>query len=109
MIEHVVSVSKNKTRRATRDRDPYQAREAKKYANPIPSREFILSLMEDHGAPLRFDDLAEALKLADPQQLDALSRRMNAMARDGQVAVSYTHLTLPTNIIRCRSRWSPYH
>ena len=24
-------------------------------------------------------------------------------------AVSYTHLTLPTNIIRCRSRWSPYH
>ncbi len=85
LIEHVVSVSKNKTRRAARDHDPYQAREAKKYANPIPSREFILSLMEDHGAPLRFDDLAEALKLADPQQLDALSRRMNAMARDGQV------------------------
>ena len=23
--------------------------------------------------------------------------------------VSYTHLTLPTNISRCRSRWSPYH
>ena len=23
--------------------------------------------------------------------------------------VSYTHLTLPTMIIRCRSRWSPYH
>ena len=25
------------------------------------------------------------------------------------VAVSYTHLTLPTMIIRCISRWSPYH
>ena len=25
------------------------------------------------------------------------------------VAVSYTHLTLPTTGIRCRSRWSPYH
>ena len=24
-------------------------------------------------------------------------------------AVSYTHLTLPTMIIRCRSRWSPDH
>ena len=24
-------------------------------------------------------------------------------------AVSYTHLTLPTNFKRCRSRWSPYH
>ena len=26
-----------------------------------------------------------------------------------QVAVSYTHLTLPTSSERCRSRWSPYH
>ena len=25
------------------------------------------------------------------------------------VAVSYTHLTLPTNHDMCRSRWSPYH
>ena len=24
-------------------------------------------------------------------------------------AVSYTHLTLPTRSIKCRSRWSPYH
>ena len=23
--------------------------------------------------------------------------------------VSYTHLTLPTITVRCRSRWSPYH
>ena len=23
--------------------------------------------------------------------------------------VSYTHLTLPTNVQQCRSRWSPYH
>ena len=24
-------------------------------------------------------------------------------------AVSYTHLTLPTKFLECRSRWSPYH
>ena len=24
-------------------------------------------------------------------------------------AVSYTHLTLPTIVRECRSRWSPYH
>ena len=24
-------------------------------------------------------------------------------------SVSYTHLTLPTMRLRCRSRWSPYH
>ena len=23
--------------------------------------------------------------------------------------VSYTHLTLPTTLALCRSRWSPYH
>ena len=26
-----------------------------------------------------------------------------------QGAVSYTHLTLPTKPMMCRSRWSPYH
>ena len=30
-----------------------------------------------------------------------------AMAR--MEAVSYTHLTLPTIHVECRSRWSPYH
>ncbi len=78
-------MSKRKPRRADRTRDPYQAREAKKYANPIPSREFILNTMQDHAAPLLFEDLAEALQLSSPQQLDALSRRINAMSRDGQV------------------------
>ena len=29
--------------------------------------------------------------------------------RDAIEAVSYTHLTLPTNTVTCRSRWSPYH
>ena len=24
-------------------------------------------------------------------------------------SVSYTHLTLPTTLHECRSRWSPYH
>ena len=27
----------------------------------------------------------------------------------GSPAVSYTHLTLPTTLSTCRSRWSPYH
>ena len=29
--------------------------------------------------------------------------------REGVGAVSYTHLTLPTMLAQCRSRWSPYH
>ena len=31
------------------------------------------------------------------------------LGENGIMAVSYTHLTLPTSIQRCRSRWSPYH
>ena len=27
----------------------------------------------------------------------------------GGTSVSYTHLTLPTSVLMCRSRWSPYH
>ena len=27
----------------------------------------------------------------------------------GVTPVSYTHLTLPTTLCMCRSRWSPYH
>ena len=29
--------------------------------------------------------------------------------KDSAMAVSYTHLTLPTKGHGCRSRWSPYH
>lgn len=81
----ILPVTKRKSRRPGRNRDPYQAREAKKYANPIPSREFIIGLMEEHGAPIAFDDLAQQLGLEDDERQVALSRRLNAMARDGQV------------------------
>ena len=32
----------------------------------------------------------------------------NSISQDIE-SVSYTHLTLPTKIKWCRSRWSPYH
>ena len=34
---------------------------------------------------------------------------LTAMQKIRDPAVSYTHLTLPTMRLRCRSRWSPYH
>ena len=33
----------------------------------------------------------------------------NKKTNNGIEAVSYTHLTLPTILRSCRSRWSPYH
>ncbi len=65
--------------------DPFQEREAQKYENPIPSREFIMQLLEDQGVPLETSQIAQALGLHDPEQLDALARRLRAMERDGQL------------------------
>ena len=44
--------------------------------------------------------LNEAGVTVSQERLDQLLKVM---------AVSYTHLTLPTTCTRCRSRWSPYH
>ncbi len=63
-------------------KDPFAAREAEKYDNPIPSREFILSFLEAAG-PQNFKKLFESLKLKD-DQAEALQRRLRAMERDGQ-------------------------
>ena len=42
------------------------------------------------------------------RHLQQLRQAQLVMARrDG--SVSYTHLTLPTTLHECRSRWSPYH
>ena len=40
---------------------------------------------------------------------DRLVAFMETVMPDIDIAVSYTHLTLPTKIKWCRSRWSPYH
>ena len=66
-------------------KDPFQEREAGKYENPIPSREFILDLLSQREKPASRDELAEALKITDEEQLEALRRRLRAMERDGQL------------------------
>lgn len=67
--------------------DPYAAREAAKYDNPIPSREYIISFLRERGKPMTHKQLARSLDVADDaERLDALGRRLNAMERDGQLA-----------------------
>lgn len=78
-------MARRKPTKSAKDRDPHRQREAKKYDNPIPSREFILETLNAHGAPLEFAELAQALELADEQDLIALGRRLGAMERDGQL------------------------
>nr|NIT85280.1 ribonuclease R [Nitrospinaceae bacterium]NIY18808.1 ribonuclease R [Nitrospinaceae bacterium] len=66
-------------------KDPYQTREAQKYENPIPSREYIMLLLEESDKPLNRQQIAETLQLESEEQLEALRRRLRAMERDGQL------------------------
>jgi ribonuclease R len=65
--------------------DPHQQREAQKYDNPIPSREYIMLLLEQSEQTLTREQIAKTLKLESEEQLEALRRRLRAMERDGQV------------------------
>lgn len=66
-------------------KDPHFNREANKYQNPIPSREFILTFLTEHPGPAKFPEIMRGLNLTDEQDLIALSRRLKAMERDGQL------------------------
>lgn len=65
--------------------DPFASRESEKYANPIPSREFILAHLEDWGAPSSFSKLCKQLGLNGEERIEGLRRRLIAMSRDGQI------------------------
>lgn len=66
-------------------KDPYEGREAEKYENPIPSREYILELLKQSDSPVTRQKLTKLLKLTHEDQIEALRRRLRAMERDGQI------------------------
>ncbi|AFL72577.1 ribonuclease R [Thiocystis violascens] len=78
-------MAKRQPSSTARDADPHRQREAKKYANPIPSREFILDTLTSNGVPQSFEELATTLTLTDEEDRIALERRLGAMVRDGQL------------------------
>jgi ribonuclease R len=73
------------TKRKAPPRDAFAAREAEKYENPIPSREYILDLLDSADQPVTHEQMCVMLKLTDDDQIEALRRRLIAMARDGQL------------------------
>ena len=66
-------------------RDPFAAREAEKYENPIASRELILATLEKANKPCTQADVAEILSITAEEPTEALRRRIRAMTRDGQI------------------------
>src|SRR3972149_3672713 len=67
------------------NKDPFFGREALKYANPIPSREFIIQHLEKLGTPEKYSSLAKVFDLKSKKSREALRWRLNAMLRDGQL------------------------
>lgn len=66
--------------------DPFAAREAEKYENPIPSREMILSLLNKLKEPVNFVTLQKHLAISNERDKLALRKRLRAMIRDGQLS-----------------------
>jgi ribonuclease R len=65
--------------------DPYLTREAEKYSDPIPSREYILSYLAQRQTPADRQTLCGELGLISESHQEALRRRLRAMERDGQL------------------------
>ncbi|GAA3894773.1 ribonuclease R [Halomonas cibimaris] len=65
--------------------DPHARREAHKYSNPAPSREYLLAALEAYGKPITHENMSRMLGLDDDELQEAVRRRLAAMERDGQV------------------------
>lgn len=65
--------------------DPYQKREASKYKNPIPSREYISLCLKKCKNLISQKHLEKKFGINNQEEKKALRRRLRAMERDGQV------------------------
>ena len=64
--------------------DPNLDRERARYPNPLPSREWILHVLEQEGVPVAPEQLVQLLDIAADEE-ETFARRLNAMERDGQI------------------------
>ncbi|MCK0713736.1 ribonuclease R [Chromohalobacter sarecensis] len=65
--------------------DPHAEREASKYDNPVPSREYLFARLEEYGKPITPEDLGSMLAVDDEERLEGVRRRLAAMEREGQI------------------------
>lgn len=70
----------SKIRRA----DPFFERESTRYENPLPSREYIVQVLEETAMPMTADELVRALDI-QPIEREHFVRRLAAMEREAQL------------------------
>ena len=66
-------------------KDPQRAREARRYSHPVASREYVLETLEARGRPVSASALSAALGIESARDIVALTKRLRAMERDGQI------------------------
>ena len=76
-----------KNNKKIRSHDPQLARESELYENPIPSRELILQIMEEHGVPIKKSDLIQMLDIEE-NEINFFEKRIRAMERQGQILIN---------------------
>lgn len=79
---------KAKADKSWREDDPFQNREAERYVEPIPSREYILKVLTDAKAPLTVEDLLLLFELEGERNKDGVRRRLRAMEREQQLVLT---------------------
>ena len=73
-----------KKKQKLRELDPHLQREKDQYGHALPSREFILQVLEEQGVPVREDNLQHLLGITEAEN-EIFARRISAMLREGQI------------------------
>lgn len=82
-----VKMNKNIKYLNLREKDPFLSREKQRYEHPLPSREWIIELLERKGVPSKIESLARELSITEDEYV-FFERRLKAMVRDGQVLIN---------------------
>ena len=67
--------------------DPNLEREQARYGTPLPSREWVLSVLTEEGVPVEPDRLFKLLDISSDEE-DSFTRRLHAMERAGQLMIN---------------------
>ena len=88
-------------------KDPNISSESEKYDKPVASREYLLQLINEEKVPVSHEHIAERLEYDNEDSIEAVRRRLRAMARDGQIFrnrrggyLSFDHMDLEKGFVQ---------
>ena len=79
---------------------------------PDDAIDILIETFHDKNPLVRFQAAKSLSEIGDDSikpLINTLKDNDDTITQKYVIPVSYTHLTLPTTLCMCRSRWSPYH